>query len=232
MAHKEGAHWMRRFIFISACFFLFQYVAPVDALDSKRPGLQAKDFPHAFLPHSQGNVLIRKGGGGSISLSSNRSTLEEILEKIAVEKKVVLKFYCSDPSLKQERAANLSISADSLVIALRQLLPEDLRFAFLNREGKPLEDEKDVATVNIYPKDCAKIDDPVRVFVAEKEHPLLRKPPEEISLEELRNLLKRGGPASRRGAADILGLKGDEKAIPYAKEALKDENPGDMIAAD
>jgi HEAT repeat protein len=213
------------------CLLFFQSVAPVGASDARAPGIQRSDLPRALLPKSEGNVIIRKEGGESISLSSNRSTLEEVLQRIAEETKVTLKFYCNDPSLKQERSVSLRISADSLVKALRQLLSEDYRFALLNREGKPTTDRKDVAAVNIYSKDCTLIDDPVRIFIGERGHPLLRKPLDEISLEDLGAVLKREGPTSRRQAADALGAKADEMGIAYAKEALKDENPGVMLAA-
>jgi HEAT repeat protein len=221
---------MVRFIFVILCFLLFQNVALADGSDSKSSGAQSNKLPRAFLPKSESSIIINKRGE-SISLTSTRATMEEILQKIADERKVVLKFYCTDPSLKQERSANLGISADSLVQGLQQLLPADCRFSLLNRDGQKAESAKDVATVNIFPKECAATDLPVRVFISEREHPLQKKPPEKISLEELREVLTREGPASRRRAADILKMKGDEKGIPYAKEALKDENPGVMFAA-
>lgn len=222
---------MRRVILIiAACFLIFQNVAPVDALDSKGPGVQRSDLPRAFLTKSEGNVTISQQGE-SISLSSNRSSLEEILQKIAQVKKVILKFYCNDPGLKDEKATDLRISGNSVVKVLRQLFSEDHQFSLLNREGKPVEDGRDIATINIYPKECAAMDHPVRVFIGQGEHPLLRKQPEEITLEELGDVLKREGPASRCRAADLLGIKGDEKGIPYVKEALKDENLRVMFAA-
>jgi HEAT repeat protein len=225
---------MKRSILVGLCLLFLQNVAPVGAVDMNGPGKQRSDSPGVLLRKSEGSVIIRKGGGDSITLSSNRSTLEEILQRIAEERKVTLRFYCDDPVLKRGTLANLTISAGSLVGALRQLLSEDRGFILLNREGKPIGDggdTKDVAAVNIYPKDCSPVDVPVRVFIPEKEHPLLKKAPDEISLEELRVVLKREGPASRRRAADILGIKADEKGIVYAKEALKDENPGVMLAA-
>jgi len=233
---------MRKVVLIFACFLIVQsgfiMVLPLQGggqegdgvLQAKDSKVQKSDLPRALLAKTEGSFTMGKGEG-SISFWSNRSTLEEILERIAVEKKVILRFYCQDPSLKHERAANLRISADSLEKALRQLLSGEHRFTPLNREGKPIENGKDIAAMNIYPKGCAGTDPPVRVFIAEREHPLLRKLPEEISLEELGDLLKRGGPASRRRAANILGLKADEKCIAYAKEALKDENPGVIFAA-
>ena len=222
---------MRTLILVAVCLLFLQNAAPLSALDAKRPEVQRSDLPRAFLPKSESNIVMRKEAGESISLSSNRSTLEEVLQRIAEETKVALKFYCDDPSLKQERTVSLRISADSLVKALWQLLSEDYRFTLLNREDKPTTDRKDVAAVNIYPKDCTRIDDPVRVFIAERPHPLLRKPLNQVSLEDLGAILKREGPTSRRLAADVLGAKGDEKGIAYAKEALKDENPGVMLAA-
>jgi HEAT repeat protein len=221
---------MRKFVFIAACFLIFQTVVLVDAVRAKDVGVQKSDFPRAFLPKPDSSVTIWKQGE-NISVTSNKSTLEEILEKIAVEKRVILRFYCQDPSLKRERARDLKISADSLEKVLSQLLSEEHRFTFLNREGKPAEDRKNIGTVNIYSTGCAGTDPPVRVFDVEREQPLLKKSPEEITLEQLHDDLKRGGPVSRRRAVDILGRKADEKGIAYAKEALKDENPGVMFAA-
>jgi HEAT repeat protein len=192
--------------------------------------IAAADVPESFLSKRAGKVTITKKGE-SISLTANGSTLEEILQKIADEKNVVLKFYCNDPAIRQERSASLKISADSLVKTLRQLVPEDHRLSLFNREGIQTEDGKDVAAVHAYPKDCTQTDRPIRVFIAEKERPLLSRPPQEIQIEELRDLLRSGGPGSRSRAAEILGIKGDEKGIPYVKEALKDENVGVMFAA-
>jgi HEAT repeat protein len=227
---RKGVNGMGKVVLIAACFLIFQTVALIDALHAQDSKVQKSDLPRALLPKTEGRVTIGKGEG-SISFWSTGSTLEEILERFAVEKKVILRFYCQDPGLKPERAVNLRISAGSLEKALQQLLSGEHRFTPLNREGKPIENAKDIAAINIYPTGCTGTDPPVRVFIAEREHPLLKKLPEEISLEELSDLLKRGGPASRRMAADILGLKAGEKSIAYAKEALKDENPGVMFAA-
>jgi len=221
---------MRKLILITLCFWVFQTPAFVDASDSKGSEVKRRDLPRAFLPKTETNVTIHKQGE-SISLWSNRLTLEEILERLAAEKKVILKFYCQDPGLKHERTPNLRISGDSIVKVLGQLLSGDHKFTLLNLEGKAIEDGKDIAVVSVYPKECAGTDPPLRVFTPEREHPSMRKPPEEISLEKLRDVLKREGPASRRRAAYTLGMKGDGKAIPYVKEALKDENPEVMFAA-
>lgn len=225
----KGKNWMIRLWLITACFLLFQNVAVADESGSKRSGVQKNEFPTAFIPKIEGTAAIIEDGQ-SISLLSSRSTLEEILQKIADDKRVILRFYCIDPGIKQERNPDLRISADSLVNVFQQLLAGDHRFSFLDREGKQTEATKDIATVNIYPKECAGTD-PVRVFIPERQHPLQRKPLEEISLEELRNVLKREGPASRGLAVNILGMKGDEKGIPLAKEALKDTNPDVMLKA-
>jgi len=77
---------------------------------------------------------------------------------------VILEFYCHDPGLKNEKAAKLRVSGDSIATALRQLLSEDLQFIFLNREGKPTENGKDIAAVKIHPKGCAGMDSPVRIL--------------------------------------------------------------------
>jgi HEAT repeat protein len=221
---------MIRLLLVASLFFLFQSTSPAHGSESKSSGSQRNELPRSFLSKSESNVVINKRGE-SIFLSASGSTLEEILQKIAEERKVVLKFHCNDPSLKQERAANLKISADSLLKTLLQLLPKDYRFSILNRDGMQTENERDIAAVNIYPQECAGTDLPVRAFIPGRDHPVLKKPPEEVSLEELGNVIKTEGPAARRRAADILGIKGDEEAIPYAKEALKDTNPGVMLAA-
>jgi hypothetical protein len=142
---------MRKFVFIVACFLIFQAVVLVDATRAKDVGVQKSDFPRAFLPKTDSSLKIWKQGE-TISVTSNKSTLEEILERIALERKVTLRFYCEDPSLKRERARDLKISADSLEQVLRQLLSKEHRFSFLNREGKPTEEGKDIATINIYSK--------------------------------------------------------------------------------
>jgi HEAT repeat protein len=210
---------MRKTILVVLFFMIFQN-GLIDASDS----------PGSFLAKRVGKVSIKQQGE-SISLTATGSTLEEILQKIADEKKVVLKFYCADPAVKQERGATLTISADSLLKTLRKLVPEDHRLSLFNREGIQTEEGKDVAAVHLYPKDCAQTDRPIRVFIAESESPLMSRAPQNMELEELRDLLRSGGPGSRSRAADILGIKGEEKGIPYVKEALKDENVGVMFAA-
>jgi len=221
---------MRKDVIAVAWLLVFQALVFVDVLHARDLGGVKGDLPRAFLQKLEGSVTIRRDGE-SISVWSNRSTLEEILERVALEKKVALRVYCQDPALKHERAANLKISAVSLEEALRKLLSEEHKFTSLNREGKPMGDWKDVSTVNIYSKGCAGTDPPVRVFIAEREHPLLRGLPEEISLDELADIMKRGGPAFRRRSADILGMKAGEEGIAYLKEALKDENYRVMFAA-
>jgi len=221
---------MRKLIVVSALVLIFQYGALAGASDLKSSAVRKNELPHAFLTKNEGSVSVSRWGE-SISLRADRLTLEEILQKIAEERKVTLKFYCEDPALKQEKAPGLTISGDSIVKVLQQLLSGDPKFVLLNREGKPSENGREVATIGIYPMECTGTDHPVRVFVAQREHPLLRKSPEEISVEELRDVLKREGPSSRRRAVEALGMKGDEKGIPYAKEALTDKNERVMLAA-
>jgi HEAT repeat protein len=227
---QKGADWVKKLILMMACFFLFQNISLADESESKSARLQKKELPRTFLAKSKGNVVISKKGE-SVSLSSTGSTLEEVLQGIAEDGKVVLIFYCKDPSLNQETRANLKISADSLVKLLQQLLPEDCRFSPLNRDGKETENSKDMAALHIYPKGCTGSDRPVRVFVPERNQRLQAKRLKEISLEELNDALKTQGPSSRRRASMLLGMKGDEKGIPYAREALKDPNPEVMFAA-
>jgi HEAT repeat protein len=226
---QKGAIGVKKIILIAVCFLLFQTVSLADESKSKNSSLQKKDLPRTFLMGIESKVIINKKGE-SVFLVSSGSTLEEILQKFAEEKQVILNFYCSDPSLNQERRPDLRISADSLVKALQRLLPEDCRFSSLNRDGQETKSSKDIAALNIYPKQCG-TDRPVRVFVSGRAQNWQTRRPEEISLEELNDAMKRQGPSSRRWALDILGIKGDEKGIPYAKEALKDANTGVMFAA-
>jgi HEAT repeat protein len=221
---------MKGIILIAACFFLFQDISFAAESTSKNSRLQRNELPRAFLPKSGSEVTINKKGE-SISLGSIGSTMEEILQRISQERNVSLSFYCNDPSLNQEKSGKLTISADSLLEILQQLLPADCRFSLLNRDRQKTESSKDIAFINIYPKECAGTDPPVRVFVSQNEQRLRARPLEEISLEELNDILERQGPSSRRRAADTLGIKGDEKGIPYAKKALRDPNQGVMFAA-
>ena len=221
---------MRRFILITAFFFLLQNFSLADDSASNRSGSQSNAFPRKFLPKRDSSVNINKTGE-PITVGSKGSTLEEILQRLAVDRNLVLRFHCNDPSLNQERGGILLISADSPLKILQQLLPEDYRFSPRDSDGKETEGVKDMASISIYPKGCAGTDPPVRVFASEREQRWLMKPLGEISLEELSDVRKTQGPSSRRRAADALGLKGEEKGIPYAKEALKDENPVVMLAA-
>ena len=221
---KRGGKPVKKAILLSLCLLIFQNVAPVAGSDPK-----SGELPRAFLTKRKSNIIFKKHGE-SISLWSNGSTLEEIFDRIAEESKVVLKFYCQDPP-RDQGLVTFRISGDSIGKVLRQLLSEDHRFTFLNREGKPAENEKEIAAVNIYPKECTGMDAPARIFIAAREHPVLRKPPEQISQEELEDVLKRGGPAARSRAAESLGIKMEERGIMYAMEALSDENPGVMLAA-
>ena len=201
---EKGTNLMIRLWLIAACLLFFQTAALADESGSKRSGVQKNELPAAFIPKIEGKVNIIESGQ-SISLLSDRSTVEEILQEIANEKRTILNFYCHDPGLKQERDPNRMISAGSLLQLLQQLLPEEHRFSLLDRGGKKTESAKDIAILSIYPKECAGTDLPVRVFIPAREHPLQRKPAEEISLEELRQVLKREGPASRAQAANYPG---------------------------
>lgn len=220
---------MRKPVFLAFVFFIFQIFGLTYPLYCEGSGEQKSNLPPAFLQRNDGKVIINTGEE-SFSLESTKATLEEILQRCASEEKVHLNFYCKDPSMNQERAASISLKGDSMIKAIGQLLPEHKLILF-DREGKTIEGGKDVATVNIYPRQCTQTGAPVRVFVPARKHPVLGKAPEEISVEELREVLKKEGPACRRRAAEILGKKADEKAIPLAQEALKDENPAVMFAA-
>jgi HEAT repeat protein len=85
--------------------------------------------------------------------------------------------------------------------------------------------------VDIYPEDCQKREHPVRTFMSLKEHPVLNKPPVEITLQELSQILKEEGPSSRAGAVHILKVKREKDGIPLVKEALKDANPQVVLEA-
>ena len=57
-----------------------------------------------------------------------------------------------------------------------------------------------------------------------KEHPILNKPPVEITLQELSQILKEEGPSSRAGALHILWQKREKEGIPLIRESLFDKN--------
>jgi len=122
---------MKGIILITACFFLFQNASLAAESTSKNSGLQLprNEPPRTFLKKSQAKIIISKKGK-SVSLSSTKSTLEEILQRIADDRNVVLKFHCLDPGLNHEKGGNLKISADSLAKALQQLLPRIADFLF------------------------------------------------------------------------------------------------------
>ena len=223
---------MKRLMLITACFFLLQNVSPAADSTSKNSGLQSQrnEPPRAFLKKSESKIIISKRGE-SVTLSATKSTLEKILQRIADHRNVVLRFHCSDPGLDQEIRTIERVSADSLEKILQRLLPEDYRFSLLDRDSKHTENDRDIASINIYSKGCAATGPMVRVFFPESRWRMQTKPPEDLFLVNLRDELKRGGPSSRRRAAYILGIKGDEKAIPYAKEALKDADPEVMFEA-
>ncbi len=215
---------MRKIIPIAVWLLLLQLFS-IEASCLPAPGVK----PQSFLFKAGGSVAIRTQGE-NITLRADNSTLEEILQKIAEEKNVVLQFFCQDPALKVERLSGIAISG-SLIKILEQLMPENCQFAFFNQEGKLTEKAERVATINIRLQECQGAEQAVRVFKGVRGHPLLRKPPDTISLEELREVIKREGPACRRRAVDILKIKGEEKGIPYAQKALKDENPAIILAA-
>jgi HEAT repeat protein len=222
---------MKRMFLVAACLFLFQNALLAAESKPQAKGLQPqkKELPRAFLKKVDSKVVINKGG--TISLSATKATLETILQKIAEERNVALRFYCDDPSRDQELRTFDNITADSFAKTLQQLLPEGCRFSSLNREGKETESMKEIVSVHVYSKGCADTGRPVRVISSERIDRSPGQPPDDLSPEGLREALKSGGPATRRKAAHILGIKGDEKAIPLAKEAIKDANPEVMFAA-
>lgn len=226
---------------IIACLLVLEGMVVTNGPVAQAPALEKDKLPHTCLPMPKAMTAIRKEGvpisrwairkgGDSLSVWGTNSALEEILEKLAVETKVNLSFYCTDPGLKQDRT-DIRIKADSLENALRQLLSGEHEFTPLNQEGKPTENEKEIVTLNIYSKGCPRTNPPVRIFPSERKHAVLSKPLEKISPEELRAIVKREGPVARAQALDALGKKGDEKGISVAKEALREENPRVMLAA-
>ncbi len=222
---------LKLFIVVVMALFFFPDLFSVYLPEANGAAVQANEAPRWLLRKNEAKVIIRKGAGSRLTLVSSKSTREEILQKLVDESTLTLNFYCEDPGLSQDRAANVTVSGDSIFDVLRQLLGGDYRLSLLNKEGKPEVDMKLAAGVNVYAKNCTRTEHPVRVFIAGKKHPVLMRSSKEISIEELGDVLRREGPASRRWAADILGIKTDEKGIALAKEALKDENPRVMLAA-
>jgi HEAT repeat protein len=204
---------------------LCNYATAQKANDTVKPST----LLYISLKEERGDINISDLKEG-ISLQVGNATFEEILQSLSDKQKMALKFYCDDPSLDSKRVS-LTLNSPSLRELLSQLLKPRYGISFLDQQGKPAEGDKPVKMVDIYPEDCQKRDHPLRTFVNIKEHPILNKPREEITLEELSRILKEEGPSSRMGAVRILGLKREKDGIPLLKEALKDANPRVVLEA-
>jgi len=181
------------------------------------------------LEEVKGTIIISPMKEG-ILLQANNVTFEEILQGFADKHNMILKVYCDDPSLDSKRIS-MTLNSPSLHELLMQLLSPRYSISFLDQEGKPVEGDKPVKMVDIYPDDCQKREHPVRTLVNKKEHPVLNKPREEITLQELSQILKEEGPSSRIDAVRVIGVKREKEGIPLVKEAFKDGNPQVVLGA-
>src|SRR3972149_8931882 len=181
------------------------------------------------LEEAKGTIIISSLKEG-ISFQANNATFEEILQGFADQQKMILKVYCEDPSLDSKRTT-ITLTSPSLRKLLTQLLIPRYGISFPDQDGKSSELDKPVKLVDIYPENCQKREHPIRTFMSLKEHPILNKPPVEITLQELSQILKEEGPSSRMGALHILGVKREKDGMPLVKEALKDANPQVVLEA-
>jgi HEAT repeat protein len=220
---------MLRFIFI-LCVFIIQYLF-CGCATAQKAEVSAKPYtsPYISLEEDRGMVTI-SSEEKNILLQATNATLEEMLQGFADHQKMILKVYCNDPSLDKKKTT-ITLKSPTIREILTQILKPRYEISFLNQEGKPAEGDEPVKMADIYPEDCQKRDHPVRTFISLKEHPILNKPREEITLQELFQIFKEEGPSSRMGALHILGLKREKDGIPLVKEALFDNNADVMLGA-
>ena len=223
-------------LFILQCF-LYSCATTQNVGESVKPATAQKadesvkpSAPlYMSLEEDKGAITI-SSAEKNILLQATNASFEDILQGLADQQKMILKFYCDDPSLDSKRTT-ITLKSPSQRELLTQLLKPRYSISFLDQEGKPAEGDKPVKLVDIYTEDCQKRDHPVRTFVNLKKHPVLNKPPEEITLQELSQILKEEGPSSRAGAVHILGVKREKDGMPLVKEALKDANPQVVLEA-
>src|SRR3972149_4439968 len=223
-------------LFILQCF-LYSCATTQNAGESVKPATAQKaDEPvkssaliYRSLEEDMGMVTI-KPEEKNILLQTTNATLEEILQGFADQQKMTLKVYCNDPSLNSDKIT-ITLKSPSQRELLLQLLKPRYDISFPDQDGKSSELDKPVKLVDIYPENCQKREHPIRTFMSLKEHPILNKPPVEITLQELSQILKEEGPSSRMGALHILGVKREKDGMPLAKEALKDANPQVVLQA-
>ncbi len=211
-------------LFILQCF-LFNCATAQKADESVKPSAPL----YISLEEDKGAITINSAEK-DILLQATNATFEDILQGIVDQQKMILKVYCDDPSLDSKRTT-ITLKSPSRRELLTQLLSPRYSISFLNQEGKPAELDKPVKMVDIYPEDCQQREHPIRTFTSLKEHPVLNKPPVEITLQELSQILKEEGPSSRAGAVHILGVKKEKDGMPLVKEALKDANPQVVLEA-
>ncbi len=169
---------------------------------------------------------------GRISLKAEKSSLEDILQKISDQQKIKLNFYCNDPAIKSDRVS-VERNNESMPELLAHLLGDANDFIFVNPEIGSAGNSGDISDkeISVYPRDCSSREQPVRVFQNLGRHPLLTKTHDEITVEDLSLVLAKEGPSARKQAVYILGIKGDKDSIPLVKKALMDDNPDVMIEA-
>jgi HEAT repeat protein len=204
-------------LFILQCL-LYNCATAQKAGDSVKPSTPL----YISLEEDKGAITI-SSVEKNILLQATNATFEEVLQGLADQQKMILKFYCDDPSLDSKKVT-ITLKSPSQRELLTQLLRPRYSISFLNKEGKPAEGDEPVKMVDIYPEDCQKRENPVRTFISLKEHPVLNKPPDEITLQEISQILREEGPSSRAAAVHILGVKREKDGMPLVKEALKDAN--------
>ena len=218
-----------RLVFFSSLFILQCLLCNCASAQKANNSLKPSNPPYISLEEAKGEIFISSMKEG-ISFQASNATLEEILQSFADQQKMVLKVYCDDPSLDSKRVS-ITLKSPSLRELLTKLFKPRYNISFLDQEGKPAEVDKPVKEVDLYPEDCQKREHPVRTFLNLKEHSVLNKSPEKITLQELSQIFKEEGPSSRMGAIHILGVRREKGGMPLIKEALKDPNPQVVLEA-
>jgi HEAT repeat protein len=218
-----------RLVFFLSLFILQCLLCNCASAQKANDFLKPSTPPYISLEEVKGTIFISSVKEG-VSFQASDATLEEILQSFADQQKMILKVYCVDPSIDSKRVS-ITLKSPSQRELLTQLLKPHYSISFLDQEGKPAEGDKPVKMVDLYPEGCQKREHPARTFVNLKEHPVLNKPQEDITLQELSQIFKEEGPSSRMGAIHILGVKREKDGMPLIKEALKDANPQVVLEA-
>lgn len=174
-----------------------------------------------------GRIFFDRSGDDSIEMRAVDMSLERVIERLAGTENLAVYFFCADPAQRQE-AVNKRLVATSFPELLLDVIDDDdgYTFTFFDELGDPTTEVSKAMAIHAIAPRCGRGELPLRIFrPLRKPHPVLSRPVDETSLQELADVLATEGPEARREALRQLVRKDDKDVLRLLEQGLHDHDP-------